>query len=143
MTVKMNYKKTRKCYLNMKVLLILLKTRKTIMRVTEKNLTLIYLQNNVYEMKTNPNKIILENLWYKMKTVEISQKLGSFFVLYFIKLSVGHVDRKMSLTRNIADVYLPRLAMSNYMTDILESKTVKITCERFMRWIKVIIVIFI
>ena len=113
------------------------------MRVTEKNLTLIYLQNNVYEMKTNPDKIILENLWYKMKTVEISQKLGSFFVLYFIKLSVGHVDRKMSLTRNVADVYLPRLAMSNYMTDILESKTVKITCERFMRWIKVIIVIFI
>lgn len=143
MTVKMNNKKTRKCYLNMTVLLILLKTRKTIMRVTEKNLTLIYLQNNVYEMKTNPDKIILENLWYKMKTVEISQKLGSFFVLYFIKLSVGHVDRKMSLTRNVADVYLPRLAMSNYMTDILESKTVKITCERFMRWIKVIIVIFI
>ena len=32
------------------------------MRVTEKNLTLIYLQNNVYEMKTNPNKIILEIL---------------------------------------------------------------------------------
>ena len=55
----MNNKKTRKCYLNMTVLRILLKTRKTIMRVTEKNLTLIYLQNNVYEMKTNPNKIIL------------------------------------------------------------------------------------
>ena len=58
----MNNKKTRKCYLNMTVLRILLKTRKTIMRVTEKNLTLIYLQNNVYEMKTNPDKIILENL---------------------------------------------------------------------------------
>ena len=58
----MNNKKTRKCYLNMTVLRILLKTRKTIMRVTEKNLTLIYLQNNVYEMKTNPNKIIFEIL---------------------------------------------------------------------------------
>ena len=90
MTVKMNYKKTRKCYLNMKVLLILLKTRKTIMRVTEKNLTLINVENNVYEMKTNPNKIILEILWYKRKTVGISQKLWFIFVLYFIKLSVGN-----------------------------------------------------
>ena len=86
----MNNEKTRKCYLNMTVLRILLETRKTIMRVTEKNLTLIYLQNNVYEMKTNPNKIILEILWYKMKTVEISQKLGFIFVLHFIKLSVGN-----------------------------------------------------
>ena len=58
----MNNKKTRKCYLNMTVLRILLKTRKTIMRVTEKNLTLINVENNVYEMKTNPNKIILEIL---------------------------------------------------------------------------------
>ena len=32
------------------------------MRVTEKNLTLINVENNVYEMKTNPNKIILEIL---------------------------------------------------------------------------------
>ena len=58
----MNNKKTRKCYLNMTVLRILLKTRKTIMRVTEKNLTLINVENNVYEMKANPNKIILEIL---------------------------------------------------------------------------------
>ena len=46
---------------------------------------------------------------------------------------IMYVDRKMSLIRNIADVYLPRLAMSDYMTDILKSKPVKITCERFTR----------
>ena len=44
-----------------------------------------------------------------------------------------HVDRKMPLIRNIADVYLPRLTVSDYMTGILESKKVKVTCEGFTR----------